>query len=118
MENYIGKRLSKTRKAKNLTQQQFSDRVGMSVSEISRIETGKITPTLDAMLRFCEELNIGLDYLLYDYFPKKPSIPNPEIREIISLPEPLNEHDISYLLKSVRLFAASYADSSDSESQM
>ena len=42
MENYIGTRLSQARKTKKLTQEQFSEIIGMSVSEISRIETGKI----------------------------------------------------------------------------
>ena len=47
MENSIGKRLSQARKAKKLTQEQLSELIGVSVSEISRIETGRNSTTID-----------------------------------------------------------------------
>lgn len=74
MENYIGKRLSQARKANNLTQEQFSELTGISVSEISRIETGRNSTTIDTLLKFSEVLKIGLDDLLYDYFLKAPQL--------------------------------------------
>lgn len=104
--NSLGKRLSEARKAKNLTQEAFSELTGMSVSEISRIETGKTLSSLETLLHFCEKLDIGLDYLLYDYFPSDTRARRPAIQQIAALIEPLEDRELDFLLECIRLYTA------------
>lgn len=106
MINSIGKRLSDARKAKNLTQETFSELTGISVSQISRIETGKASTSIDTLVIFCEKLDIGLDYLLYDYFPPDTKIQDPTIQQIITLIEPMKERDLTFLLEYIKLYIA------------
>ncbi|MDD3794786.1 MAG: helix-turn-helix transcriptional regulator [Lachnospiraceae bacterium] len=106
MENSIGKRLSKARKAKNITQEQLSELTGMSVSEISRIETGRNSTTIDTLLKFCEELDVGLDYLLFDYFPTDSDIQNPTVKQIVALIEPLSNRNLDFILNWINLYVS------------
>ncbi|MDD2957721.1 MAG: helix-turn-helix transcriptional regulator [Lachnospiraceae bacterium] len=106
MENSIGKRLSKARKAKKITQEQLSELTGMSVSEISRIETGRNSTTIDTLLKFCEELDVGLDYLLFDYFPTDSDIQNPTVKQIVALIEPLSNRNLDFILNWINLYVS------------
>lgn len=107
MENYIGTRLSQARKTNKLTQEQFSEIIGMSVSEISRIETGKILPSIDILLKFCEVLDISLDFVLYDYFPKDTLVKHPFIQQINLLLEPMNDRSLELVLNCLTLYVDS-----------
>ena len=106
MENSIGKRLSQARKAKKLTQEQLSELIGVSVSEISRIETGRNSTTIDTLMKFCDELDVGLDFILFDYFPSDTQIKNPTVKQIVTL-EPLGESSCQFILEFIRLYTAS-----------
>ena len=68
MRKNIGLRLSQARKAKGLTQEQLAELASFSVSEISRIETGRAETPLTTLQKLCDVLQIGLDFLLYDCF--------------------------------------------------
>ena len=107
MENSIGKRLSQARKAKKLTQEQLSELIGVSVSEISRIETGRNSTTIDTLMKFCDELDVGLDFILFDYFPSDTQIKNPTVKQIVTLIEPLGESSCQIILELIRLYTAS-----------
>lgn len=107
MENLIRKRLSQARKAKKLTQEQLSELIGVSVSEISRIETGRNSTTIDTLMKFCDELDVGLDFILFDYFPSDTQIKNPTVKQIVTLIEPLGESSCQFILEFVRLYTAS-----------
>lgn len=60
----IGTRLCQRRKELNLTQKKLEDRMHISSSHISAIETGSKPPSLETLLEFCKVLNINIDYLL------------------------------------------------------
>ena len=54
MRKNIGLRLSQARKEKNLTQEQLAERTSFSVSEISRIETGRNDAPLGTLKKLCD----------------------------------------------------------------
>lgn len=83
MRKNIGLRLSQARKAKGLTQEQLAELASFSVSEISRIETGRAETPLTTLQKLCDVLQIGLDFLLYDCFPNKTGFTNPTIQQIM-----------------------------------
>ena len=60
----IGTRLCQRRKELHLTQKKLGDKMHISSSHISAIETGTKQPSLKTLLEFCKTLNINIDYLL------------------------------------------------------
>lgn len=77
--NTIGKRIAEARINRNITQEHLEELSGLSVSTISRIETGKYMPTIENLLKLSEILDVGLDYFLYDLLPHNKDIQSPEI---------------------------------------
>ena len=67
----LAKRLVNARTEKNLTQEKLSELSGVSVSEISRIENGRYSATVETLCRLSNALDVGLDSLLDDLFPLK-----------------------------------------------
>lgn len=60
----IGTRLCQRRKELHLTQKKLGDKMHISSSHISAIETRIKQPSLETLLEFCKTLNINIDYLL------------------------------------------------------
>lgn len=56
--NIIGKRLKEARKLKNLTQEQLSEKMGVSIAYLSKVETGKIHINLERLSQICSILGI------------------------------------------------------------
>ena len=54
--NTIGKRIAEARINRNITQEHLEELSGLSVSTISRIETGKYMPTIENLLKLSEIL--------------------------------------------------------------
>ena len=59
-----GKRIQQLRKTKGYTQEQFADRLGMSVPTIASIETGRKGTSIDTVLMIAEILGCTTDYIL------------------------------------------------------
>lgn len=87
----LAKRLVNARTEKNLTQEKLSELSGVSVSEISRIENGRYSATVETLCRLSNALDVGLDSLLYDLFPKNTHIQNPDIQKVVSIMETMDE---------------------------
>ena len=60
----VGARLSGRRRALRLTQEQLSERAGISVSFLGHIERGTRIPSLETIARLSLALNCSTDYLL------------------------------------------------------
>ena len=55
--------------------------VGGDARQISRYENGRITPSLDALVRIAEVLDISLDYLVIENAPRRPlHVDRPRVR--------------------------------------
>lgn len=59
-----GKFISQKRKEKNLTQEQLSEKLGVSNKTISKWETGKCMPDYSIVKSLCEELEITVSELI------------------------------------------------------
>jgi len=60
----IGKRVKQLRKAEGLTLVELAARSGVSVSSISKIENGALSPTLDVILKLCDGLSVAIGDLV------------------------------------------------------
>lgn len=54
----IGKRLKEARKRKELTQDQLSEKMGVSIAYLSKVETGKIHINLERLSQICDFLDV------------------------------------------------------------
>lgn len=62
----IGRRITELRQGKDLTQKELAERVGVSVSYLSRIEEGAEKPHLKTIARIAKCLGVKLELLLND----------------------------------------------------
>lgn len=62
----IGQRIRKIRKARNLSQEQLSEMVGISITHMSHIETGNTKLSLPVLVDLANALEVRTDDLLYD----------------------------------------------------
>ena len=60
----IGKNIQYLRKINQLTQEQFSERSGVSRQTISRWESDEVTPELNKLIEICTMFSCSLDDLV------------------------------------------------------
>lgn len=60
----IGPRLRRLRQARGLTLTAVAEQSGLSVSGLSRIETGRRQPTLDMLIPLARTYHVSLDQLV------------------------------------------------------
>jgi transcriptional regulator with XRE-family HTH domain len=64
----FGKNLQKVRLRKKMTQEELSYQADLSLSQIARIETGRINPTLCTILVLAKALGVKAEALMdFDY---------------------------------------------------
>lgn len=68
MEEKIGFRVKQARLNAGLTQEELAEKANMSSSFISRLENGKILPSIKKLLMLADIMNVGLEDLLRDFF--------------------------------------------------
>lgn len=62
--NIIGQRIKQARLAKNMTQEQLSEKIDISVAFLSRVERGNSHINLKRLNQICEILEVSEGYLL------------------------------------------------------
>ena len=62
----IGQRIRRIRKARGLSQEQLAEKIGISVTHMSHIETANTKLSLPVFVELAEALAVKTDFLLYD----------------------------------------------------
>ena len=62
----MGERLREARRGRNLSLRVLADRLGVSPSLISQIETGRANPSVSTLYAIAAELDVSLDELLFN----------------------------------------------------
>lgn len=97
MLNYrtIGQRIREIRNKKNLTQEKLAEMCSLSVSYISRIESGTKHASLNSLVTLGDVLDVTVDTLLYGYQinSKKFNV------DLIRITESCNCHQKNLILK-------------------
>lgn len=63
-KNIFGSRIKSIRTQNNMSQSDLANLLGVSKTQISDLENGKTTTTLDRLAIFASYFNISTDYLL------------------------------------------------------
>lgn len=83
----IGKRIRKYREAKGWRQEDFAERVGLSVTYTGMIERGEKVPRLETFITIANALEVSADLLLSDVLSTGYTVKSSEMtEEIASLP--------------------------------
>ena len=96
----IGKKIKKARNEKKLTQEKFAEKLDVSVSYISQVESGKKKFNLKRIIEVSKILEKPLDYFVDGYnYEKKP---NSTIEEIIELLKNMSDIKIKLSLQILK----------------
>ena len=75
----IGQRIRKYRKQMNLSQEELAEKIGISTTHMSHIETGSTKLSLPVLVELAENLKVKTDYLLFS----QPKIDNSETIKLL-----------------------------------
>lgn len=106
----IGQRIRKFRKAYNLSQEQLSEKVGISVTHMSHIETGNTKLSLPVFVDIAKVLSVRTDELLYDNPQMNKSIMTDEIIELIDSCSLHDMYIITDIIKSLKTTLEKYSN--------
>lgn len=104
----IGQRIRKYRKAYQLSQEQLAEKIGISTTHLSHIETGNTKLSLPVLVDIASILSVSTDELLSDS-------PNPktkvikEIEEILDTCSPQEVCIIKELIKTTKISLDKYS---------
>lgn len=106
----IGQRIRKFRKAYNLSQEQLAEKVGISTTHMSHIETGNTKLSLPVFVDIAKVLSVRTDELLYDNPQMNKSIMTDEIIELIDSCSLHDMYIITDVIKSMKTTLEKYSD--------
>ena len=92
----IGKRIRKYRKLKNLSQEQLAEKINISTTHMSHIETGSTKLSLQVLVDLATILEVNTDDLIFE---KKGESTNKKINDILS---DCNENQIAFITDIIK----------------
>ena len=99
----MGKRIAKRRKQLRIQQNELAEKIGISNNHLSSIECGKSTPSLDLLIKICNQINTTPDYLLMGAG-RSNNIPK-EICDGLSM---CSDEDLDTLYQIIQIFEKIY----------
>ncbi len=84
MDHYeIGQRIRRIRKAKDISQEALAEKIGISTTHMSHIETANTKLSLPVFIALAEALEVSTEVLLYDAPSGNVSTVSQEIMQIL-----------------------------------
>lgn len=107
----VSARIKALRKELGWFQADLAGRIGGDAGQISRYENGKITPSVEVVVRLAELFNVAADYLLIDSAPRRtfkaPTDPLADrLTDLAALNRAALSHILNGLLANTRIRAA------------
>jgi len=98
----IGQQIRKYRKAHGLSQEQLAEKVGISVTHMSHIETGNTKLSLPVLVDIANALEVQTDELLYDGLTNRKILFN-ELADVLDSCTNQQLHIITDIAKATKL---------------
>ena len=102
--SFIGKRIRKYRQAKGWRQEDFAEKIGLSVTYTGMIERGEKVPKLETFITIANALEVSADLLLSDVLSTGYSIKSSEMTEQISALAPAERDRIYSVVNAMIKF--------------
>ena len=103
----LGNKIRDLREEKNLSQDELSERISLSVNAISNIEGGKSSPNLRTIISIATELGSSIDFLVSEEVSKTK---NTYINEILIRLSKMDELEVRHIYKYISLWNESKAE--------
>ena len=100
----IGKRIRKYRESKGWRQEDFAERIGLSVTYTGMIERGEKVPKLETFITIANALGVSADLLLADVLSTGYDIKSSEMTEAISALPSAEQDRIYSVVNAMILF--------------
>lgn len=95
----IGQRIRRFRRSYNLSQEQLAEKIGISTTHMSHIETGNTKLSLPVLVAIAKVLNVQIDALVYD----TPQVNKTFLEaEITSILDSCTVHDMYIILDTMK----------------
>lgn len=98
----IGFRIRKMRRAHHLSQEQLAEKVDISTTHMSHIETGKTKLSLLVLVDLAQALHVSTDRLLFGEKAPDPENSGEDIQALLSACTPKQAHAIYRIVSSVK----------------
>lgn len=95
----LDERLKEARKNAGLSQKEVSERTGIAKSTLSEYESGKTTPTMNALYKIMNVIGVSADFLFQDDVENHETILTEKESELIGYSRRLSENNQEKLLK-------------------
>lgn len=104
MKKEIGFRVRQARINADLTQEELAEKANVSSNFISRLENGRVLPSIDRLYMLADILDVGLQDLLCDLFRQTDNDSSSLTGNINYYIELMTIPEKQYLLECVKLF--------------
>ncbi len=104
----IGQRIRKIRKAHGLSQEELSERIDISTTHMSHIETGNTKLSLQVLCDIASALDVGTDELLCEHSKSSGIAARDEIFEILEACSAKEANVIADIVKAAKLSIDKY----------
>ena len=95
----LDERLKEARKNAGLSQKEVSERTGIAKSTLSEYESGKTTPTMNALYKIMNVIGVSADFLFQDEVENHETVLTERESELIGYSRKLSENNQKKLLK-------------------
>ena len=96
----IGKRIKSIRRNANMTQEQLAEKISLSISHMSNIETGTTKVSLTTIVNIANALAVSVDNLLADNLVNaRPQLEH-DIQQVLSKCSPYELHVVTDVCKA------------------
>lgn len=106
----VGQRIRKFRKAYNLSQEQLAEKVGISTTHMSHIETGNTKLSLPVFVDIANALSVKTDELLYDVPQIDKPVMKQELTDILDSCSPRDMYILADVIKAVKTSLDKYRE--------
>lgn len=104
----IGQRIRKRRKAQNLSQEQLAEKIGISTTHMSHIETGNTKLSLQVLVDIALVLGTTTDDLLFDASDAQKNLVSQDILDVLNACSPHQAKVIADVIKSTKIAMDKY----------
>jgi len=95
----LGEKLKALRREKGWSQDELAHHAKIDGRQVSRYENGRVTPSIEVVIKMAKAYNVSLDYLLLDDAPRRPlELPVSRLAERVLSLGALSEEDERALL--------------------
>ncbi len=100
---FIGQKIRKVRKSRGLSQEELSEKIGISTTHMSHIETGNTKLSLSVLVDIASALEVRTDELLFDAGPAQRTAAIEEIAHILEECSTQQVHIIEDIVRALKV---------------